>query len=67
MTDRTSSAAPVQDDPIAALREKWNAELTDAEGWEKRAERALRLAERWRSVAQEWEQSARKEAAKNGR
>lgn len=61
----SESAAPIRDeavDPIVALREKWEREPTDAEGWEKRAARALGLAERWRTNAVEWERLARKEA-----
>ena len=46
-------------DPIKELRLKWSAEPTDVDGWIKRAERALGLAERWRTNAVEWERLAR--------
>lgn len=51
-------------DPLDALEAKWDAEPADEVAWEKRARRALALARRWRGIAGEWEESARKEASR---
>ena len=51
-------------DPLDAIDEKWRTEPTELGGWANRAMQMLALARRWRQAAREWEEQARKEAAR---